>query len=269
MGKYFDKRERREKTLPDCAKHGLVWDGQSQRCEQRPGLGYVMDEMVLLDEGGYGGDYYEPYYNPVVYEEPAYIEPEPVYFELPYIAPAPVEHVAPEPTYATPEPFYELLPEPEYFGLPVGPEPVAFAEPVSQSFPVSGPIIEEAFYSAPQEQALYLDQAPIEQVFEPVSIYQPAPVFEPEPEQFFELPFIPEPAPIPAPVYSDWALCANENQRCNFPDTREVRYGKGWGRWTAPRIFTRGVDCSNQVLAIRCRARLKSARHARLLGLSL
>ncbi len=75
MGKYFDKREGREKSLPDCAKHGLVWDEQSQRCEQRSGLGYVMDEMVLLDEGGYEGEYYDPYYNPVAYEEPIYIEP--------------------------------------------------------------------------------------------------------------------------------------------------------------------------------------------------
>jgi len=30
---YFDKREQREKTVPDCSKHGLVWNEKTQRCE--------------------------------------------------------------------------------------------------------------------------------------------------------------------------------------------------------------------------------------------
>ena len=34
VAKYFDKREQREKTVPDCAKHGLVWNPDSQRCER-------------------------------------------------------------------------------------------------------------------------------------------------------------------------------------------------------------------------------------------
>jgi hypothetical protein len=31
---YYDKREGREKTIPNCEKHGLVWNPETQRCEK-------------------------------------------------------------------------------------------------------------------------------------------------------------------------------------------------------------------------------------------
>jgi len=31
---YFDRREGRVKPVPDCSKHGLVWDEETQRCER-------------------------------------------------------------------------------------------------------------------------------------------------------------------------------------------------------------------------------------------
>lgn len=29
---YFDNREQRWKSVPDCAAHGLAWDARTQRC---------------------------------------------------------------------------------------------------------------------------------------------------------------------------------------------------------------------------------------------
>jgi hypothetical protein len=49
-----------------------------------------------------------------------------------------------------------------------------------------------------------------------------------------------------APPPSEWTFCANENQRCSFTGTREVRYGTN-GTFTAPRQFRDGVDCNNNV----------------------
>ncbi len=45
---------------------------------------------------------------------------------------------------------------------------------------------------------------------------------------------------------TEWTVCAFEHQRCSFSGTKEVRYGKNWS-WTAPRQFTDGVSCSNDV----------------------
>ena len=36
MATYFDRREGKEKTVPDCGRFGLVWDPQAQRCETGP-----------------------------------------------------------------------------------------------------------------------------------------------------------------------------------------------------------------------------------------
>ena len=66
---YFDKREGREKPLPDCGCVGLTWDGQTQRCEKRSiwqqlmrairsnqnanqGLGFIYDNIDYSDAGG-------------------------------------------------------------------------------------------------------------------------------------------------------------------------------------------------------------------------
>lgn len=48
------------------------------------------------------------------------------------------------------------------------------------------------------------------------------------------------------PPPPEWIFCANEGQRCDFTGMREVRYGKGT-IWTAPRVFTDGVNCTNGV----------------------
>ena len=86
MATYFDNREGREKSLPDCSKVGCVWDAVSQRCEImsyrnsqsfRPGLGFLgnaEDEFSSDSEDCYsdgwcfdgygwydqGGGYYDP-----------------------------------------------------------------------------------------------------------------------------------------------------------------------------------------------------------------
>jgi hypothetical protein len=58
---YFDRRQGRTKPLPDCAKHGLVWDPETQRCERKGLLdrllGDVMAEDFYLNDWG-GGDFY-------------------------------------------------------------------------------------------------------------------------------------------------------------------------------------------------------------------
>jgi len=68
VAKYFDKREGREKTIPDCSKHGLVWNKQTQRCEKIAGLGFMGADFYNDDyytgggdSGAYGGDggYYD------------------------------------------------------------------------------------------------------------------------------------------------------------------------------------------------------------------
>jgi hypothetical protein len=43
---------------------------------------------------------------------------------------------------------------------------------------------------------------------------------------------------------ANWVFCANEGSFCSFSGTQEVRYGADT-RWTEPRQFTDGVDCSN------------------------
>ena len=57
---------------------------------------------------------------------------------------------------------------------------------------------------------------------------------------FAALPIVDAPAMVSEP----WTICANEGQRCSFTGTQEVRYGVDT-RWTAPRTFTGGVDCTN------------------------
>ncbi len=42
MAVYFDKREGREKTIPDCRRFGLVWDSATQRCERPKGPGLAV-----------------------------------------------------------------------------------------------------------------------------------------------------------------------------------------------------------------------------------
>ena len=51
-----------------------------------------------------------------------------------------------------------------------------------------------------------------------------------------------DPEPSPSIL---WLNCAKENQFCNFPDTRTVRYGAG-STWVH-RILTDGTSCSNSV----------------------
>lgn len=51
---YYDHREGREKTLPDCGCAGLVWDPQTQRCE-RP-----MDLMAMLNGKNRGLGFLSP-----------------------------------------------------------------------------------------------------------------------------------------------------------------------------------------------------------------
>lgn len=38
MATYYDNREKREKSIPDCQRFGLVWNSATQRCE-RPQVG--------------------------------------------------------------------------------------------------------------------------------------------------------------------------------------------------------------------------------------
>lgn len=39
MATYYDNREKREKTIPDCQRFGLVWNSATQRCERPKGPG--------------------------------------------------------------------------------------------------------------------------------------------------------------------------------------------------------------------------------------
>lgn len=60
METYFDNREQREKTVPDCSKVGLTWNPETQRCElpmsffsptiKQTGMGF-------LDDGFDGSEY--------------------------------------------------------------------------------------------------------------------------------------------------------------------------------------------------------------------
>lgn len=279
---YFDRREQQWKSIPQCGRHGLVFNRQSQRCEKIQGLGYVneyYDTGLYLDGGGYDYGYYEPYYEPVYYEPP----PAPVYEPPPAPAPAPT----PEPVYVAPEPVYQPTPEPVYYAPAPAPTYKPAPEPVYyEPAPIYEPTYNTGLWLAPgqsyepvyqYEPVSYFEPAPYvepyKQTFEPTYesppyippieavAYEPAYVapepvyleFEAPDSEYYRLPYVvepelvyqPTPEPAPAPV-SDWAFCANEHQRCNFPDTREVRYGKG-SIWTAPRTFTGGVDCSNAV----------------------
>ena len=48
------------------------------------------------------------------------------------------------------------------------------------------------------------------------------------------------------PTETPWTLCSDEYHHCSFVGTKEIRYGKD-ATWTAPRQFTDGVQCSNEV----------------------
>ena len=61
----------------------------------------------------------------------------------------------------------------------------------------------------------------------------------------YKLTYAAAPAPTPTPTPSEWSICANENQRCNFTGTRRVRYGANGSYSIA--THTNGVDCSNNV----------------------
>jgi hypothetical protein len=159
---YYDNREKKEKTVPNCARHGLVWDSVSQRCKRIAGLGYLDEYSTdLFLDSGYG--FYElPYY------EPVYYEPEPVYYELP---PPPVPIPEPIVYQPAPTPIYQA-PEPVYFELPY----------VEQVSPIA---------------ALVSDQT----VYVPPPIVAPVFEYEPIKEEFFGLPHEGfEPAPIPIAV---------------------------------------------------------------------
>ena len=49
-----------------------------------------------------------------------------------------------------------------------------------------------------------------------------------------------------AAAQTSWTTCAAEDSRCAFTGTQEVRYGADV-RWTEPRRFTDGVECTNAV----------------------
>lgn len=125
MGKtYFDKREGREKTIPNCASHGLVWNPESQRCEKIRGLGFMAEDFYTDDY--YDGDFYSGSYGADVYlngsggggyDTGLYLPPD--YFQGTDIPYAPVDLVPLEP------PSFELVPTfEEYYGLP-------YVEPIS------------------------------------------------------------------------------------------------------------------------------------------
>lgn len=48
MATYFDKREQREKTIPDCSKAGLTWNPDTQRCEQMSTINSLLMAANLL-----------------------------------------------------------------------------------------------------------------------------------------------------------------------------------------------------------------------------
>ena len=48
------------------------------------------------------------------------------------------------------------------------------------------------------------------------------------------------------PPSTGWNFCANEWERCTFTGTKEVRYGAN-GTFTAPLVFSNGVNCTNAV----------------------
>ena len=48
MATYFDKREQREKTIPDCSKAGLTWNSETQRCEQMSTINSLLMAANLL-----------------------------------------------------------------------------------------------------------------------------------------------------------------------------------------------------------------------------
>lgn len=56
----------------------------------------------------------------------------------------------------------------------------------------------------------------------------------------------PPPPPPPPPPTTGWTVCAQEAERCSFSGQKEVRYGAN-DVFTAPRVFTDGVECSNAV----------------------
>lgn len=57
MTTYFDKREGREKSLPDCGCAGLVWDPETQRCERPRELMDVLNGKSGLGFLSPGGGY--------------------------------------------------------------------------------------------------------------------------------------------------------------------------------------------------------------------
>lgn len=72
MATYFDKREGRERPIPDCSKVGLVWDPETQRCEKMSTINSLLMAANLLTKAnpqpaenqGMGflaweGDYYD------------------------------------------------------------------------------------------------------------------------------------------------------------------------------------------------------------------
>jgi hypothetical protein len=159
-----------------------------------------MDEFQLeqsgvgFDEGGY-------FDLPCCEAAPPGFIPEPVYVPPPesvYIAP--IEPVYQEPIYQAPEPIFEPAPvfepipiEEQFFVLPYEgfepepifqPEPIAYIEPFS---PIAAPppAFEPVFQEPVSDSAFQIEQPP------PV-FFEPAPIEE----QFFALPFVPEPEPI-------------------------------------------------------------------------
>jgi len=100
---YYDKREGREKPIPDCSKHGLTWNPTSQRCEKITGLGFLMAEDFYIDD--YGGSYYDGGSGADLYLNGGGYTPGIDY--------APIDYALYEPMPLEP-PSFEPLPEPSF-----------------------------------------------------------------------------------------------------------------------------------------------------------
>ena len=51
---------------------------------------------------------------------------------------------------------------------------------------------------------------------------------------------------VPPPPAGAWTFCSDEWEQCTFTGTKEVRYGAN-GTFTAPRVFSNGVSCTNSI----------------------